>query len=452
MRWHDHRGRHHGPPHGWRPRWGARPRLRRLQTRLFVWFLAAILAAVGASMVALWAMRTGEEAPSTASIATRAITNRVARDWDDPEACDRYVARVHELIGLDVRLRRDVEHLPHRMAMRNGVVTFDAHGLGFLPVIRDGELVGAVEIDSGMVTAPHWNGVVALAAAMLVLAMAARFVARRLAWPLEDVADAAERFGGGDLTARTQLGGRRRWVAQEVRGVAQAFDGMAERIERVVRDQRELLGAISHELRSPLGRARVALEIARERGGEGTHASLDDIEHQLTDVDAILGDLLAAARAGLSDVKPVPTAIAPWLRARIASEPPRPTIELTCEVSDELTAPIDAALLNRALHNVLANARVHGHPDGEPIDVRLEASDTRITLVTRDRGPGFPPDLLSRAFEPFVKGDVARTPGTGYGLGLSLVRRIAEAHGGSAFARNAEGGGAEVGIELPRGG
>jgi signal transduction histidine kinase len=432
-----------------------RPRVRRLQTRLFVWFLAAILTAFGASMFTLWVMRPGDEAPSAMSVASRAITNRLARDWDDPEACDRYVARVHDVIGLDVRLRRDVEHLPYRTAMKRGAVTFDAHGFGFIPVVREGELVGAVEIDSGMNVSPHWSGVVALAAALFVLAMAARFVAMRLAWPMEDVADAAERFGAGDLTARTRLGGRRRWVAQEVRGVADAFDGMAERIERIVRDQRELLGAISHELRSPLGRARVALEIARDRTGDGSHASLDDIEHQLTDVDAILGDLLAVARAGLSDVKLVRTPLAPWLRARIAAEPSRPVIELTCDVPDDLAAPIDAPLLNRALHNVLANARAHGHPEGEPIEVRLDASATRIALVTRDRGPGFPPSLLPRAFEPFVKGDVARTPGPGYGLGLSLVRRIAEAHGGTAFARNvghAEGGGAEVGIELPRGG
>jgi len=432
-----------------------RPRLRRLQTRLFVWFLAAILTAFAASGATLWLMRSAES-PSAPSVATRAIASRVARDWDDPEACDRYVARVHELIGLDVRIRRDVENLPQRMALKSGVLTFDARGEGFVPVERNGELLGAVEFDAGTTAAPHWNGALAIGAALLVLAIAARVVARRLAWPLEDVADAAERFGAGDLTARTRLGGRRGSVAQEVRGVAQAFDGMAERIERVVRDQRELLGAISHELRSPLGRARVALEIARDRAGErgegseASRVSLDDIEHQLADVDAILGDLLAAARAGLSDVKPTATAIAPWLRARIAAEPARPMIELASDVPDDMTAPIDAQLLNRALHNVLANARAHGHPDTEPIEVRLEASATRLTIVTRDRGPGFTPELLARAFEPFVKGDTARTPGAGYGLGLSLVRRIAEAHRGTAFARNADGGGAEVGIELPR--
>jgi two-component system, OmpR family, sensor kinase len=426
--------------------------MRRLQARLFFWFLAAIVAASGAAIATGWALRSSDS-PTAPNVATRAIANHLAHDWDDPKACDAYVARVREVIGLDVHLRRDVENLPHGMALRGGAVTFGARGEGFIPVVREGELVGAVEFDAGA-PSMHWKGLIPLGAALFVLALAARGVARRLAWPMEDVADAAERFGKGDLTARTRLGGRRRWVAEEVRGVAEAFDQMAERIARVVRDQRELLAAISHELRSPLGRARVALEIARERGGEGTAASIDDIERQLTDVDAILGDLLAAARAGLSDVRPVPTNIPAWLRARLAAEPVPPAIELTCEAPEDLLAAIDAPLLNRALHNVLANARAHGHPVDRPIEVLLDADADRVRIVARDHGPGFPPELLPRVFEPFVKGDAARTPGAGYGLGLALVRRIAEAHGGRAFARNAPeggpGGGAEVGLELPR--
>ena len=471
---HEHHDWHSAPgPHWARHRWLRRtPRVQRLQARLFFWFLAAIVAAFGAATTTAWVMRSAEPA-SAPNLATRAIAGHLARDWDDPKACEAYVARVRDLIGIDVRVRRDVENLPHRMGLKGGAVTFGAHGEGFVPVVRDGELVGALEFDAGgMGGGPHWNALVALGAALFVLAMAARGVARRLAWPLEDVADAAERFGGGDLTARTRLGGRRRWVADEVRGVAQAFDQMAERIARVVRDQRELLAAISHELRSPLGRARVALEIARERGGAGAGPSIEDVERQLADVDAILGDLLAAARAGLSDVKPVATPVAAWLRARLAAEVGPPAIELTSDVADNVTAPFDTALLNRALHNVLANARSHGHPPDRPIEVSLHANATHVRIVARDRGPGFPPDLLPRVFEPFVKGDIARTPGSGYGLGLALVRRIAEAHGGRAFARNlgrkgdapvdaSEPGagteradaadlGAEVGFELPR--
>ncbi len=208
----------------------------------------------------------------------------------------------------------------------------------------------------------------------------------------------------GDLTARTRLGGRPRWVADQFRGVAKAYDQMADRIAGVVRDQRELMAAISHELRSPLGRARVALEIARDRAGEGASASLTAIERQLTDVDAIVGDLLAAARAGLSDVKPVKAPIVPWLRARLAAESPPPAIELVCEAGDEVTVPFDAPLLNRALHNILANARAHGHPIDRPIEVSLDVDASRVRITARDHGPGFPPDLLPRVFRAVREG------------------------------------------------
>ena len=138
-------------------------------------------------------------------------------------------------------------------------------------------------------------------------------VANQLAEPLERLARAADRFGGGDLAFRTDVANRRgRWVAQEVRDVGVRFNRMAEALEAMVRGQRELLGAISHELRSPLARARIALEIARDRlGGEPLASSeaarparasdaLDDIEKQLVTVAALLGDLLDAARSGLA--------------------------------------------------------------------------------------------------------------------------------------------------------
>ena len=333
----------------------------------------------------------------------------------------------------------------------------------YIPISRHGLVVGAVELDSGGGAYQRPSGMrlfAALGVALLVLALAAVRVSRRLARPLEHLAVVAEQFGAGNLSARTEIAGRRgRWVVEEVQEVGLAFDRMADRIEGVVRDQRELLAAISHELRSPLGRARVALEIARDRAGASPQ--LDDMEKNLGEVDAILGDLLAAARAGLSDVRKEDTLLVPWLRTRLAAERSPPEIELASPPeADGLKVAIDAALLGRALHNLIANAQNYGHPQDAPIDVRVEATRDRVRIIVGDRGPGFPAELLDRAFEPFVRGDTARTPsatGGGTGLGLALVRRIAEAHGGTAFARNVTAseapsgiGGAEVGIELPR--
>jgi signal transduction histidine kinase len=260
---------------------------------------------------------------------------------------------------------------------------------------------------------------------------------------------------------RTGLGGTPQpWVAEEVRELARAFDAMAARIEAVVRDQRELLAAISHEIRSPLGRARVALEIARERLAPGSAdaespSPIDQVEHELLAVDAVLGDLFAVTRAGLSDLRTTALPILPWLRERVALEPAPTAIDVVSDCGEPIAA-IDPALLGRALHNVLENARAHGHPT-QPLTVRVErVSGGMLRMVVRDHGPGFPPDLLERAFEPFVRGETSRSRHRGgTGLGLALARRIAEAHGGHAFARNVvEAGmitGAEVGLEIPEG-
>jgi two-component system OmpR family sensor kinase len=310
----------------------------------------------------------------------------------------------------------------------------------------------------------------------LVLAVAAGRVSNQLARPLETLERSADRFGAGDLAFRTDLADApNRWVALEVQGVALAFNKMAARVEATVRGQRELLGAISHELRSPLGRARVAVEIARDRiapqsaedatttAARPIAPQLDVIDAQLQEVDTILGDLLAVTRAGLADLRREPLMLVPWLRARLDEERREGPIVLETDVGDDVALSIDAALLARAVHNVIANARVHGHPATEPLVMRVTADAARVRLAVCDRGPGFAPDFLTRAFDPFVRGDAARARVAtgGSGLGLALVRRIAEAHGGSAYARNApddapnalnalNASGAEVVIELPR--
>ncbi|HVJ91035.1 MAG TPA: HAMP domain-containing sensor histidine kinase, partial [Labilithrix sp.] len=193
-----------------------------------------------------------------------------------------------------------------------------------------------------------------------------------------------------------------------------------------------------HELRSPLGRARSALEIARERK-EGEHVlrALDDVDRQLVEIDAILGDLLASARAGLADVRRESVDIVAWLERRALAETTGP-VEVARVGADDVHLEIDPALLGRAFHNVLANAWAHGHPKDAPLLVTLSTTDDLIRIAVRDRGPGFAAEILPRAFDPFVTGTgAARSPGAhGMGLGLALVRRIVEAHGGHATAEN----------------
>lgn len=426
-------------------------RLRRLQARLLVWFLGAIILAIGASI--LTTVLTASDNDNPSRIVSKHVQRRLARTWDDPAATEKYVAELRETTGLDMRVRRDASLFQGRRSRANNGMIFE-DGVAYVPVVRGGEVVGALELRTGSPAPQLWRVGVALGAALLVLGAAARRVSKRLARPLEHLAQTAERFGAGDLAARTGIEGLpKRWVAEEVRDVGRAFDGMADRIARVVVEQRELLAAISHELRSPLGRARIAVEIARER--PDPTAALDDVERQLVEIDAILGDLLASARAGLADVHLESVELVPWLRGRLAAEKDGP-IEL--DVADGAAAArvtIDPALLGRALHNLFANAWNHGHPKDVPLQVTASIAGERASVAVRDRGPGFSEALLPRAFEPFVMGaDSARSPGAhGMGLGLSLVRRIVEAHGGVASAVNVVEGevtvGAEVKIELP---
>lgn len=440
-------------------------RPRTLRSRLFLWFVGAILLAIFTTV--LVAGTTRPEAVTGAEAMARNVATRLSSDWEDPEAARAYVAEVRDVTGFDVRLVRDPHKLPPRVhaAARHGAAIVPENPQHiFVPVVRDGQLAGALEMEKfgpRPTALQWWRFALGLVLVGGVLSVMAGRIANLLAKPLEKLAYAADRFGAGDLAFRADARRPRRWVALEVHEVAVAFNRMADRVEAIVRGQRELLGAISHELRSPLGRARVALEIARDRlpeeaGERSPRGALDDVEKQLGAVDGILGELLDVTRAGLADLRTEKRPLVTWLRERIAQEPPPPPaieLDVAPDVVDAAPA-FDAALLARAFHNLLVNARAHGHPVDAPIAVRVTRADgERVRIVVRDRGPGFAPGVAERAFEPFVRGDSARsrpTEGAGYGLGLAIVKRVIEAHGGRVFARNADpGGGAEVGFDLP---
>ncbi len=458
-----------------------------LRSRLFRWFFGAIVLAMLTS--GLVVSTTRPEPITGAEALAHNVAAHLALGWDNDVATRAYVGEVRDVTGFDVRLVRDPERLPvhvRRVAERGGAIAPAGPEHIFVPVMRGDRLVGALEMERfGPRPVPWawWRFALALLLVVAVLSTMAGGVANQLARPLEHLAHVADRFGGGDLAIRTDVGGgRRRWVAQEVRDVAVSFNRMADRVEAMVRGQRELLGAISHELRSPLARAGVALEIARDRLPESAEladgrgpprAALDDVEKQLAAVDEILGDLLNVARTGLADLRKERREFVPWIRGRVAEEPSPPTITVTAgsEVA-AMALDFDPALLARAVQNLLVNARAHGHPADQALEINVSRAGEFARVVVRDRGPGFGEGFAERAFEPFVRADPSRvrpTEGAGYGLGLTLVRRIVEAHGGRVFARNvanvaavaggagggsAEAGGAEVrgaevGFDLP---
>lgn len=415
-----------------RARWRG-GRHRGLKARLFFWFLGTIVIAVVSATVATQVFEPEQE-PAGATI-SRNVQFRLSRQWNDRAATDAYVAELRENTGVDLQIERDPTKVPkhaHRGPRGARGIVFDG-SRGYLPIQQDGVVVGALTFPVGGPRHRLLTVSLALVVFVGVLAAAARRVAGRLSLPLEEVAQTAERFGKGELSARTNMAAYvgRGALADEVRALGIAFDDMASRIERTVQGQRELLGAISHELRSPLGRAKVALEIAKE----SSDPSFTVLERELDAVDAILGDLLFAARAGLTDLRREPVEVASWLSATFEGDDVR--IEVT-ERALGRHALLDRGLFARAITNLVQNARNHGDAAIGPVTISLDRQGDTLVIAVSDRGPGFAEDVLPHAFEPFVRGSVARTPeaSRSTGLGLTLVKRIVEAHGGTVAASN----------------
>jgi two-component system, OmpR family, sensor kinase len=291
----------------------------------------------------------------------------------------------------------------------------------------------------------HWGGhrpwlrPVSLFGAGAVLWFFSGLAARRIAAPLAELARVATELGAGKLGRRVRLP---RFGASEITELATAFNEMAQRIEQQLRNQKELIGAVSHELRTPLARLRILLAMLQERGeNPGITAK---IEREIGEMDALVGELLAGARvdAGALSKRRLD------LSDLVAECLERAGLSNTTMQVDAGAAvvSVDATLVSRAVTVLLDNAVKHG---GAVLRVHVEAAGSAVRISVEDDGPGFDQADLSRLFDPFVRGrGVAPEQGGGVGLGLYLVRRIAEAHGGAAFAENRTAGGARVGFTL----
>lgn len=278
---------------------------------------------------------------------------------------------------------------------------------------------------------------VAIAAVTLLwpLAWLATF---RIARPIVELARVAHDLRGGDLDQRQALD----TGDDEVGEVAGALRGMADRVAQQLEHQRALMAAVSHELRSPLARVRVLVELARE--GRPPPDLHDDLQAEIDGMDALVGDLLAASRIDFEAVSPRPLPVRD-VCTRALELAAVDDVALTGDLDGELVA--DPTLLARALSVMLDNARRYGAP---PVSLHVVREAGAVRLEVLDRGPGFADGEADQAFEPFWRKPSRRgSPSAGAGLGLALVRQIAQAHGGRAFADNRPDGGARVTVELP---
>jgi len=299
--------------------------------------------------------------------------------------------------------------------------------------------IGLLPLPFGL---PSAVGPLVLVAVLFVAVAAGAYpVVRRLTRRLEALKRSVEAFGSGDLGQRVDDRGR-----DEVAAVAATFNQAAERIETLVRSHQNLLANASHELRSPLARLKMAVAMYGELP-ESQRAGLKrEIDTNVAELDALVEEVLLASRldanAGPPDTDAVDLlALAAEEAARVGAE-----VEALADPAALVVAGSER-LLRRALRNLLENARRYG---GSEIGVRvavLAGGGVQVTVC--DRGPGVPAELRERIFEPFFRlpGHAEREGGVG--LGLSLVRQIAQRHGGRVHCEPHPGGGSCFVLGLP---
>ncbi len=285
--------------------------------------------------------------------------------------------------------------------------------------------------------------------AMLVGVLLCYLLALHLTQPLRQLQRAVERFGRGDLCARVKSQRR-----DELGELARTFDQMAAQTERLVSAERRLLQDISHELRSPLARLGVAIELARS--GDDLNAALDRIQKESDRLNDLVTQLLQVTRAegdpnALRHDRVRLDELVQQLVDDSAIEAKAHDCELKYARRPPATVEGDPELLRRAVENVIRNA-IRYAPPHTAIEVSVARNNGNVVVDVRDRGPGVPEEALPRIFDAFYRVGADRVrSGGGVGLGLSIARRAIELHNGSIRARNADPG-LEVEMELPAGG
>jgi signal transduction histidine kinase len=351
--------------------------------------------------------------------------------------------------------------LPSMLAADRGLVLRPWHGLGVYVSVQpvtgaDGHLRQLVALSrSHTRLRPQTREKillgVQLALSLLFIGLVGWWVARSVAKPVQALREATRRMAAGELSARVDHpGGATR---DELAQLAGDFDAMAERIEALVTHDRRVLQDLSHELRSPLARLQLILDLA-QRGADpvATERYFRQAEQEIVRLDRMAGEMLALSRLegdlpGMERERVELAGLARECVARAQLEAQARGIRLRLETASSACVVGSAMLLERALDNLLSNA-IKFSPDGGEVELGVRAGADRAVLSVRDHGPGVPPDELASLFRPFFRGSNAARA-DGHGLGLAIVQRVAKAHGGQAAAANAPGGGLEVRLELP---
>jgi two-component system sensor histidine kinase CpxA len=293
-----------------------------------------------------------------------------------------------------------------------------------------------------------------LVAAAVISALISYFLARSLATPLEELRKASRKIAAGDLATRVSKTMPRR--QDEIGQLAKDFDIMTSRLQAMQQANQRLMQDVSHELRSPLARLSVALEIARKKGVGEIGSEIDRITLESERLGTLVNDVLGLLRESSETIPRFDedldlSALLSDLVEVVNYEVPegKPGISWQATVPCEFHG--DRELLWRAMENLLRNALRHTDPDrGVLLDLIVSKRKSSVRLEVRDFGSGVPEGELEKIFEPFYRVQESRDRGSGgHGLGLSIAANAVHMHGGSIQASNAQGGGLIVSIILP---
>ncbi|GIW99092.1 MAG: two-component sensor histidine kinase [Pirellulaceae bacterium] len=276
-------------------------------------------------------------------------------------------------------------------------------------------------------------------AVLLVAALAIAILLRPVAFQMRAIEKAAASIAQGDFSARAPVDSKRRPLS-----LATAFNTMAERTEKLLVTQRELLQAVSHELRTPLARIRFACDLLAENSGPlSSNEHLHTIDQAISELDDLVGELLSYVRMESLDPRErfapidVATLIEEVLRHR---RQVFPTIEFRLQVVLDSAVLIgDLTSIERALGNLVSNA---GRFARRQVMITLHGHRDQLRIDVDDDGPGIPENERQHVLEPFVR--LPGSPGRGVGLGLALVKRIAQWHQGTVEITDSPLGGARV--------
>jgi signal transduction histidine kinase len=418
--------------------------MRHLYLRIYFAFIGILVTFMLLMSFAWWALRDDDDRRSLDGIAV--LVSAALPPADAPRAnlqtaidalAPRLTSRLTVRAADGSLLAHSGEPLPPPPPglERSGFRHLPGVGHAALLHLPDGRWVVARRLHDGHGGYGGYGWLLALILFAGTLAVGAYPVVRSITGRLERLRARVDALGTGDLSVRVKVEGR-----DEVAALARSFNDTAQRLEKLVNAQGQMLASASHELRSPLARMRVAVELLQT---DNRPQLRDELTRDIAELDDLIGEILLASR--LDTLDHIERRETVDLLALLAEEASRAGASVSGTAQN---VPGDPRLLRKLVRNLLENAQRHSNGGKVQASVvRNESGD--VLLTVEDRGPGVPEDERERIFEPFYRARGTPETGEGVGLGLALVRQIVERHGGRVRCLPRAGGGTRFEVSLP---